>query len=187
MGLRNTTESYGSITKLFHWGVGLLVITVLFIGLGMTLIMEPGPDMFVMYKWHKQLGIVVLTLAILRIIWRLNEVRPRSLQEGHILDKVAQFIHLLLYVCIVALPLSGWAMSSAKGYDVNLFGWYTLPNFVDKNKELGALFETIHFYVGYTLLTSFILHVGGALKHVIIDKDKTLSRMLPSCKKDLES
>ena len=182
MSLRNTKQSYGSISKGFHWGVGLLVLIVLGIGLVMTLLMEPSPDMFALYKWHKQLGIVVLAFVVLRLLWRFTEVRPDSLQQG-VLDKIARFVHLLLYVCILALPLSGWAMSSAKGYDVNLFGVYTLPNFVSKNKELGDFLGDMHFYVGYTLLASFLLHFAGALKHAFIDKDDTLKRMLPFCSK----
>ena len=170
MSLRNTKQSYGSISKGFHWGVGLLVLIVLGIGLVMTLLMEPSPD------------IVVLAFVVLRLLWRFTEVRPDSLQQG-VLDKIARFVHLLLYVCILALPLSGWAMSSAKGYDVNLFGVYTLPNFVSKNKELGDFLGEMHFYVGYTLLASFLLHFAGALKHAFIDKDDTLKRMLPFCSK----
>ncbi len=175
---KNTKEQYGSVSKFFHWSGALLVLSVLGIALWMEFIAPPGPDKFVLYKWHKQLGVLVLGLVTLRILWRVFNVSPRALQGG-LLSIFAKTVHVLLYAFMVALPLSGWGMSSAKGYPVNFFDIYTLPPLVEKNKELGDVFSLVHEVVGYSLLVLVVLHLLGALKHAFIDKDATLRRILP--------
>jgi cytochrome b561 len=93
--------------------------------------------------------------------------------------KVAEGTHHLLYLLMVLVPLSGWLMSSAKGFQTVYFGVLPLPDLVGKDKELGDLLKEAHEALNLALLVLVGLHVAGALKHHLIDKDATLRRMLP--------
>lgn len=179
MNWRNTAERYGAVAIGFHWIVAILVIALLAVGLVMT-DMKPGPDMFKIYATHKSVGITVLTLAVLRLIWMLTNPHPATLPTHQRWEKVlAKAVHLFLYFSIIAMPLSGWVMSSAKGFPVSVFGWFTLPDFVAPDKDLAKAAGEFHEVLAYVLMAAILLHFSGALKHHLIDKDGTLRRMLP--------
>lgn len=184
---RNTNERYGIIAQSFHWVVALLVIGLLGVGLYMS-DLKPGPDMFKIYALHKSVGIVVLGLAVLRLIWMLSNPHPHALPTHKQWERfLAKLVHLFLYFAIIAMPLSGWIMSSAKGFPVNLFGieGLTLPNLVSTNKDVAEAAEEFHEIIAYSLIAVIGLHFAGALKHHVIDKDGTLRRMIRcGCKKD---
>jgi cytochrome b561/polyisoprenoid-binding protein YceI len=176
--LRNTEQEYGTAAKGFHWLIAVLIITILAIGLIMV-DMDRGPGKFALFRWHKSLGITVLGLAALRICWRLGSLQPLSLAAHAVWEKtLAGITHFLLYFCMVAMPLSGWLMSSAKGTKVSAWG-FALPDLIGQNRPLGQLLTTFHVYTAYGLIGLIGLHAAGALKHHVIDRDETLRRMLP--------
>lgn len=179
MRWRNTTEHYGAVAIGFHWIIAILVIALLAVGLVMT-DMKPGPDMFKIYATHKSLGIVVLSLAVLRLLWKLINPHLAALPSHQMWEKVlAKLAHLFLYFALIAMPISGWIMSSAKGFPVSVFGWFTLPDLVAPDKDLAKAANEFHELIAYALIGVIGLHVAGALKHHLIDKDGTLRRMLP--------
>lgn len=176
---RNTTERYGGIAQGFHWTVAILVLSLLVIGVLMT-DMKPGPDMFKVYALHKSVGITVLTLAVLRLIWKLSNPHPHSLPTHQRWEQIlARMVHVFLYFAIIGMPLSGWIMSSAKGFPVSFFGWATLPDLVSPNEELSKIANRFHELTAYSLMAAIGLHFAGAMKHHVIDKDATLRRMVP--------
>lgn len=182
MAIKDTLKTFGAGLKFLHWGIGLLVIGLLAVGFFMANFMEPSQTMFALYKWHKQLGIVVLIAIVVRMGWRMMNVRPAYLGPNKKWEIVAaKAVHYLFYAALIAMPLSGWMMSSAKGFSVSFFGM-TLPNFIDPSDEMAGLTRAVHAYVAYSLLVLLTLHVGGVLKHVVIYKDQTLRRMLPFVK-----
>jgi cytochrome b561 len=87
--------------------------------------------------------------------------------------------HGLLYLLMIAIPISGWLMSSAKGFQTVYFGVLPLPDLLDKNKELGDLLAEVHKALNLLLAVVIVGHVGAALKHHLIDKDDVLTRMAP--------
>ena len=87
--------------------------------------------------------------------------------------------HLLLYVLMIAIPLSGWLMSSAKGFQTVYFGVLPIPDLLDKNKEIGDLLALVHKSLNLLFVAVLAGHIGAALKHHFIDKDDILTRMLP--------
>lgn len=93
--------------------------------------------------------------------------------------KVAHLLHWLMYGLFFAIPLSGWAMTSAKGYPVVLFGVLPLPDWVPKDKALGHQLEELHEMLAWLLVALVVAHVAAALKHHFIDKDGLLDRMRP--------
>ena len=151
------------------------------IGLGLYMVrQDPSPFMFKLYFWHKSIGATVLALVALRLMWRLSVLYPAPLPSHRRWEKIlAKTVHAFLYAALLALPLSGWIMSSAKGFSVSVFGWFTLPDLVDDNKSLAMRATEFHEITAYALIGFLCLHIGGALKHHIIDRDDTLRRMLP--------
>ena len=91
--------------------------------------------------------------------------------------------HHLLYLLIFAVPLSGWLMSSAKGYQTVWFGVLPLPDLVGKDKALGELLSGVHQWVNFTLLALVAMHLAAVAKHTFIERDGILSRMLPGGKR----
>ena len=179
MQWRNTSEHYGVVAKSFHWVIALLVIGLLGVGLYMESL-DPSPLMFKLSFWHKSFGITVLALVAARLVWRFMNTHPHSLPTHAGWEKtLAKITHGLLYLALFAMPLSGWIMSSAKGFSVNVFGWFTLPDLVGESEQIGSIARSIHGYAGYALIVLIGLHFAGAMKHHVIDKDSTLRRMLP--------
>jgi cytochrome b561 len=137
-----------------------------------------SPTKLQLYSYHKWIGITVLLLAGVRVVWRLTH-RPPPLPDSVVRwqRQASAVVHGLLYVLILAIPLSGWLMSSAKGFPVVWFGVLPLPDLVGKSRELGELLEEVHEWLNYTLLALVILHVAAALKHHFIERQPFLQRM----------
>ncbi len=175
----NTPERFGVVAKSFHWGVALFIITLLCVGLYMT-DLAPSPQKFQIYGLHKAFGITVLLLACLRLGWKLGGVKPRALSSHAKWERaLAHLTHGFLYVAMLGMPLSGWAMSSAANYPVSVFGLFTLPNIVPADESTVDAMKAVHGVLAWGLIGAIGLHAAGALKHHIIDKDITLRRMLP--------
>jgi cytochrome b561 len=179
MGWRNTPESFGTLTKTLHWVMALFVIGLLGIGLWMTGL-ENSPDKFKIYALHKSFGICVLALVFARILWHVYSRKPGFVDGMKPWEKLAAHAaHIFLYLAMIVMPLSGWLMSSAKGYTVTVFFTFDLPHLISENEEWGKLFSETHELLGYALIAAVAVHVGAALKHHFVNKDATLKRMLP--------
>ncbi len=178
--LRNTSTRFGSVAKLLHWSLAALLIGLL--GLGLYMHDLPiSPNKFELYALHKSLGVTALGLALLRLGWRAVDPPPGALPSTPKTQiKLAKLAHSALYVCMVALPLTGWAMAAASGTPVDYFNTgILLPNLVDADNDLRTTFRTLHDIIGKLLIALILLHAGAALKHHFIDRDATLHRMLP--------
>ncbi|MDP1929611.1 MAG: cytochrome b [Thiobacillus sp.] len=168
---------YTTLAIVLHWLVALLI----FVGFPLGVYMQDlplSPTKLQLYSYHKWIGITVLLLAGLRVVWRLTH-RPPPLPDSVVRwqRQVSAVVHGLLYVLILAIPLSGWLMSSAKGFPVVWFGVVPLPDLVGKDKALGELLVGVHQVLNFTLLGLVILHVGAALKHHFIERQPFLQRM----------
>lgn len=162
-----------------HWLLALLILASLGLGLYMTGL-SFSPTRLRLYNWHKWLGMVVLTLSAARLLWRLSHQPPADLPMPAWQSRVAHGAHGALYVLFFAVPLSGWAYSSAAGFPIVLFGVLPLPDWVSVNRELSESLKPLHHWLAYGLGGVVALHVAGALKHRLIDRDQVLQRMLPS-------
>ena len=170
---------YTATAKLIHWLMATLLFGLLALGFYMT-DLPFSPQKLQLYSWHKWAGVTVFLLLIFRLLWRLKNPPP-PLPES--MPKATQWVahagHFALYALMAAIPLSGWLMSSAKGFQTVWFGVLPLPDLLAKDKALGNLLETVHFVLNYTLIAVLLGHVGAALKHHFIDRDDVLIRMLP--------
>ncbi|MBI1215590.1 MAG: cytochrome b [Alphaproteobacteria bacterium] len=188
MQFKNTDKSYGAVTKTFHWLSALLVIGLICVGLYFSDMPNSPATMHTklqLVTMHKSFGIIVLCLTVLRIIWHIYTRKPGLVDGMKKWERVAaKGAHYFLYFAMLALPLSGWGLTSAAGRPVKLFGLdaLTLPDLVAKNHDLKETLEDFHSTVAWILIGVIAVHAAAALKHHIIEKDSTLRRMLPFCK-----
>lgn len=163
-----------------HWSMAIGLIGLFAFGLYMA-DLPLSPEKLRYYSWHKWFGITLFMLAVVRLAWRITH-RPPALPEH--MGRGEQFVahggHDLIYLLMFSIPLSGWLMSSAKGFQTVLFGVLPIPDLLEKNKELGNLLQTLHWGLNMLLAAVVIGHVAAALKHHFIDKDDVLTRILPS-------
>ncbi|AXI03186.1 cytochrome b [Aquirhabdus parva] len=167
-----------------HWIIALLIFAAF--GLGWVMTDIPGFTMMKLkyYSWHKWLGVTVFALAFVRVFWRLTHPAPAmiaTIPRGQQL--IASGVHWLLYFLIFAVPLSGYFYSLAAGFPIVYLGIIPIPSLIDRNLEIADTLKTIHVVLDYTMAGLVGLHILGALKHHIIDRDATLTRMLPFLKR----
>lgn len=176
MNLTNNEDEYGLIARFFHWAIAILIIGLLPVGLGMTTL-ENSPFKFQIYAMHKSFGMLVFFLGLARIVWRFASPPPDELETHKPWESaLAGAAHFWLYVCVIGMPLSGWLMSSAGEFPIPFFG-INIPPLLSKDENLAGIFSETHEILAYTLLFVLAMHVAGALKHHVIDKDETLQRM----------
>ena len=179
MQVRNTTQRWGAISKLLHWAVVVLVI-VQFVLANLADDLPLGMARLGMLARHKSVGITILALALLRLLWRSGQpapALPATLPRAQ--RRLAQGTHALLYLLLLAMPLSGWMMSSAKNYPVSWFGLLQLPDLVAPGNATYEAMHTAHEWMAGLLALTALLHLLGALKHHFLDRDDVLRRMLP--------
>ena len=177
---------YGRVAQGLHWAIALLIVFE--IGLGWRMDGPPGATTFAVYQLHKSIGISILILTLARIAWRVGHRPPPSV-GGHVWERrLAGWVHAGFYLLLLAIPLSGWLIVSASrtGIGTVLFGLIPFPHLpgvpglesaTKASVEQAA--ETAHRLLGWALYGLLALHVAGALKHHLIDRDQGLARMLP--------
>jgi cytochrome b561 len=169
---------YSTPAIVLHWLVALLVLVGLPLGLYMV-DLPLSPDKLKLYSYHKWIGITVLLLAVVRLAWRVTHTPPPLPADIAAWQRRASaIVHGLLYALIVAVPLSGWLMSSAKGFQTVWFGVLPLPDLIGKDKALGDALAELHKFLNFTLLALVVMHVGAALQHHFIERRPFLQRMV---------
>ncbi len=171
-------QHYNGPAKALHWLTAGLILSAFPLGVYMH-DLPLSPTKLQLYSYHKWIGITALLVAVLRVIWRMFKRAPAPLPGPAWQQKAAALIHCLLYVLMFAVPLSGWLMSSAKGFQVVYFGVLSLPDLIGKSQALGDFLKEVHEFLTFSLIVLVGLHLGAALKHHFIDRDETLVRMSP--------
>ena len=172
-------ERYTRTAIALHWLIALLILATLPLGVYMSNL-PLSPDKLKFYSWHKWIGITVLMLAVLRLLWRARHLPPSLPDPTPRWQRhTSHAVHLLLYILLFTVPLSGWTMNSAKGIQTVWFGVLPLPDLVGKDKALGDLLTTLHQGLNLVLAALIAAHVAATVKHHFIDRDATLRRMLP--------
>lgn len=170
---------YTATAKTLHWLIAVLIFGMLGLGFYMTGL-DLSPTKLQIYSWHKWVGVTVFLLVVVRLAWRITHRPPALPQHMAPLERIAAHAgHHLLYVLMFAIPLTGWLMSSAKGFQTVWFGVLPIPDLLAKDKALGDLLQTVHVVLNFVLIAVLLGHVGAALKHHFLDKDDVLTRILP--------
>jgi len=176
---RNTTTQWGLAAQLLHWIIVALVITQ-FILASIADDLPLGMRKLAMLARHKSVGITILGLALLRLAWRWTNPTPALPVTLKSYEAVlARVTHAALYALIIAMPLTGWIMSSARNFSVSWFGVFQLPDLVGPNRRLYDAMLTTHGVLAWTLATLAALQALAALRHHFVMKDDVLRRMLP--------
>ena len=174
---------YSTPAIALHWLLALMLLNSFCVGFYMSGL-SFSPLRLKLYNWHKWAGIAILSLSALRLGWRLWR-RPPPLPASMLRAMPAwqqaahHGTHAALYVLFFAVPLLGWAYSSAKGYPIVWFGVLPLPDWVPVSESLATVLKPLHALAAYGLIGLMVLHVAAALKHQFIDRDGVLKRMLP--------
>lgn len=182
MSLTNTPTRFGSLARAFHWLTALVILTAIPLGL-IANGLSTGPDSIALkaqlFSYHKTLGVAAFVLGALRILWALLQPRPVPLHpERRLETTLAEMVHWLLYLSLVIVPLSGWVHHAAvDGFAPILWPFGQGLPFVPKSESLAALAAATHWLFTKVMAAAILLHILGAIKHHVIDKDATLRRM----------
>ncbi len=174
---RDTKERYGTVSRLFHWGIALLVFWQL---LKIFDRIDDGEHWIgqTLVPYHISIGALILVLAVLRILWALSQRRNRpGAPPPPLMAFLARAGHFLLYVGLVLMPLTGIAIMIGNGYGLTVFGIELVPG-GGEVPWLAAVGGALHSPVAWLLLVMVIGHAGMALVHHFVKKDGVLRRML---------
>lgn len=182
--LRNTERAYGLVSQGFHWLVVALIV-VQYIWAWRIGEAEGLRDRLELVTQHKTFGITILTLAALRLLWRLfNRPPPLPAHMPRWEQIAAGAGHWMLYGLILVIPLSGWAYSSAAGFGDYWWGPISFPGIAPESESLEDLFKNTHEWLTTILAFVAIGHALAALRHHFWLKDNVLKRMLPIWRND---
>ncbi|MDA0127792.1 cytochrome b [Vibrio sp. MarTm2] len=175
-------KKYGSVAKIFHWGMAIIILVLIAIGTYMTGLDKTEPSKMQLTGMHKSFGVIFMQLVILRIIWSSINSYP---QLPNVLARweklLSKTITFLLYFLMLAIPFSGYIMTNLFGHPVSIFGLVDLPLLFKKNTEMGLIAKQAHVSLVYIFMAALFAHISGVLKHRFLDKPEAdvLPRMLP--------
>ena len=175
----NGPQTWGVVSRTLHWLMAAGIVAMLLFGVWLVR-REPSLRTLWLYSLHKSLGITLLTLAALRLLWHRISPPPPTLSDGVApwQLKVANVTHRALYSLMLAVPVAGWAASSATGIDTILFGCWTLPSIAPVSEAWDRWGFVLHGWLALALTALIVLHVAGALWRHWVHRDATLRRML---------
>lgn len=178
--MANAPTRYTATAKSLHWLMAALLFGLLVLGFYMH-DLPLSPTKLKLFSWHKWAGVTAFLLVGLRLFWRATH-RPPALPASmpKLMQWAAHAGHFLLYLLMLAIPLSGWLMSSAKGVQTVYFGVLPIPDLLAKDKEMGDLLQAVHQSLNLLFIAVLAGHIGAAFKHHFIDRDDILTRMLPA-------
>ena len=178
MNYLSPPERYSGISKTLHWLIALLAFAQLAMGKFFEVEADEADGFF---GWHTALGLLVLALMLVRLGWRLTHTVPGLPRNTPGWQQiVARAMHIAFYALLIALPLSGWMMTSVEGDADSFFGWFGVPPLPVPGGEASEdLIEETHEVLGNVLLVLAGIHVLAGLKHHYIDRDDVLRRMMP--------
>ncbi|MGB9152167.1 MAG: cytochrome b [Alphaproteobacteria bacterium] len=180
------SASYTRTAKVLHWLIALAIIFMLALGWCMDFFPKGDPR-FAAIQLHKSIGITILLLSFVRLGWRsIHRAPPFPTSMSLWEQRAAHAGHLLLYVAMIGMPLTGWAMVSASPRNIPtiLYGvlpWPALPYFstIENKKEMSHFMDNVHDISAYLLAALIAGHAAAALKHHFISRDDILLRMTP--------
>lgn len=165
--------------QLLHWLSLLLIVTIATMGLLMVELPRGDATRSLLYATHKSLGISVLAIAAVRLLLRALGRAPAALPAPCWQQRLARASHVLMYLLLLLIPLSGWLLNSVAGQPLPWFGLFDLPALAGRNPQWRKPVDTAHVLLFWTLVTVVAIHVAAALHHHWVKRDATLRRMLP--------
>ncbi|MEQ8824313.1 MAG: cytochrome b [Filomicrobium sp.] len=174
--LTNSTDTYGAVSRILHWGMAIAIFAMFALGLWMRTLDYYSPWYQQAPNIHKSIGIILLALLVLRLIWRLANVQPDDSHLKPIERRISKATHWAFYAILFALMVSGYFISTVDGRAIDVFDWFAVPS-IYVQKGLEDTFGIIHEYLAYLVMALAGIHAAAALKHHFYDRDITLRRM----------
>jgi cytochrome b561 len=179
----DTKENLGLITRSLHWVIAICFIALISVGSYIA-----NTETWALYSLHKSMGIILFVVILLRVGWRIKQGWPTPAGEYQKIEQLmAKVTHWVLLLGSMAMPITGMLYSGMGGHGFGIFGWTIVKGNYDPanpgqvipySELLSAFGEQAHEIIGYTLAVAIVLHIAGACKHHLVDKDRTLLRML---------
>lgn len=174
-----TSTAYTRTAIQLHWLVALCLAGSFALGLYMH-DLPLSPQKLRLYSWHKWAGISIFLLVVARLAWRLTHRTPEAPAGMPAWQhRAAAAAHVVLYALMLAIPVSGWLMSSAKGFQTVWFGVLPLPDLLSRDVALGETLQGVHKALNLGMAALVLAHAAAAIKHRLVDRDEVLQRMLP--------
>jgi cytochrome b561 len=172
-------KRYTLVAILLHWLIALAIFGNLALGLYMS-DLAISPTKLRLYSYHKWAGLSIFAFVVLRILWRVTHRPPALPRHMPSWEKWGATIsHATLYGLTLAVPVTGWLFSSAKGFKTVWFGVLPIPDLIGKDLALADILKEWHESLNYLMVALVVLHVAAALKHHLRDRDDVLTRMAP--------
>lgn len=179
MPLRNTSQTFGWVSIVLHWGVALTVFGMFGVGLYMVDLSYYDSLYHKLPHWHRSVGLMLSAVVMLRLVWRFYSPPPAPLPSHSLHERrMAGLAHVFLYLLMIAVFISGYLMSSADGRGVSVFDWFEVPSLTGRVSNMEDIAGDLHEWIAWTLIVMVALHAAAALKHHFIDRDNTLRCML---------
>lgn len=175
-------QRYTRVAIGLHWVIALIIFGTFALGVYMHEL-PLSPTKLKLYSYHKWIGVTIFALVLFRLLWRLGHrppPPPPSMPAWQ--HRAAAVTHVVLYALTLAIPISGWLMSSASGFQVVYLGILPIPDVLAKDKALADQLKDAHQFLNISMLALVVLHVAAALKHHLLDRDDVLARMFPLVK-----
>lgn len=178
MKFKNTTTHYGLLNITVHWATALLIAILFPLGLIMVGLGYYDSGYKTYPFVHKSLGIILFAITVARMVWVMGIAKPpKALPQKRLLEIIAKSVHHLLYLCLLMVLISGYLISTADGRSIDVFNWFSVPALFEPFNNQADIAGKVHEFSTWGLVILIGLHVAGALKHHIIDKDRTLIRI----------
>lgn len=175
--LRDSTDRYGSVSRFNHWLGTALVLTLLGIGLYFE-DMPRGDEKIYWLKLHIAIGALAFAPLAFRVLWRPIGRSPEAFVQGLLLQRLTQFIHVVLLLGITVLIISGPLAVWSGGRAIEVFNLFSIPSPMGKMETLHEALETVHVITSKVVLVAIILHVAGVFKHLLFDRERLTGRMI---------
>ncbi len=176
---RNGAQRWSATVITLHWVMALAILVTMSLGW----IAEDMPRSLAQYRmfgWHKSFGLLVLALAVLRVVFRLRAATPAGDDASGLWQRrAARVSHGLLYLCMFAMPISGWLINSAADVPLKWFWLVPVPAIAAASPQLAEIAETLHAGILWTLLMLIAIHATAALRHHFVLRDSVLWQILP--------
>ena len=170
---------YGTVARLFHWVTALLILAMLPVG---TIMVREGlarPTQDMLFIFHKNVGVILLLLILLRLGWRLlNPPPPMPATVPDWQESVSTWVHRALYGMVIFMTVTGFVRVSAGGFPIEMLDWMGVPR-LPRAEGVAELAKSAHFLGKFILLALIVLHIGGALYHALVRRDGVMRRMWP--------
>ena len=176
---KNTNKTYGLASILLHWLSAISVFALFIVGYWMVDLNYYSEWYRIAPYWHKSIGILLLFATLLRLSWRVFHVMPAALSSHSVwVKRGSHLVHLSLYCLLLVLFISGYLISTADNRALDVFNWFHIPALGELFNNQADIAGAVHKYIAYLLIALSLAHALAAIKHHVIDKDMTLSRML---------